>query len=107
VSERNDLDVYQDAAARTINQSLSDDQRLLDAAAGLAEEAGEVLAHVRKHIMQGRVLDRDAVAKELGDALWCVAITARAIGLPLSEVAAHNIEKLRARHPEGFTRYRE
>jgi NTP pyrophosphatase (non-canonical NTP hydrolase) len=47
------------------------------------------------------------VAKELGDALWCVAITARAIGLPLSEVAAHNIEKLRARHPEGFTRYRE
>jgi NTP pyrophosphatase (non-canonical NTP hydrolase) len=102
VSEPNDLDVYQDAAARTINQSLTDDQRLLDAAAGLAEEAGEVLAHVRKHLMQGRVLDRDAVAKELGDALWCVAITARAIGLPLSEVAAMNVAKLRERHPEGF-----
>jgi NTP pyrophosphatase (non-canonical NTP hydrolase) len=102
VSEPNDLDVYQGAAARTINQSLTDDQRLLDAAAGLAEEAGEVLAHVRKHLMQGRVLDRDAVAKELGDALWCVAITARAIGLPLSEVAAMNVAKLREWHPEGF-----
>jgi NTP pyrophosphatase (non-canonical NTP hydrolase) len=96
------LDDYQDAAARTINPSLTDEQRLLDAAAGLAEEAGEVLSHVRKHLMQGRALDRDAVTKELGDALWCVAIVARSLGMPLSDVAARNVEKLRARHPDGF-----
>jgi len=70
------LDAYQRSATRTINAALSDDQRLLDAAAGLAEEAGEVLGHVRKHVMQGRTLDRDAVVKELGDALWCIAIAA-------------------------------
>ena len=96
------LDEYQERAARTINPSLDDQQRLLDAAAGLAEEAGEVLGHVRKHVMQGRALDRDAVVKELGDALWCLAIAARSIGVPLSEVAGTNLEKLRARHPEGF-----
>ena len=71
------LDAYQQAAARTVNAALDDRQRLLDAACGLAEEAGEVLAHVRKHVMQGRALDRDALAEELGDALWCVAVTAR------------------------------
>jgi NTP pyrophosphatase (non-canonical NTP hydrolase) len=102
VSERNDLDGYQDAAARTINPSLDDDRRLLDAAAGLAEEAGEVLAHVRKHLMQGRALDRDAVVDELGDALWCIATLARELGAPLSMVASRNVTKLRARHPEGF-----
>ena len=102
MSERLDLDGYQDAAARTINPSLTDDQRLLDAAAGLAEEAGEVLSHVRKHLMQGRTLDRDVVARELGDALWCLAIVARTIGVPLSQVAASNVEKLRERHPDGF-----
>ncbi len=102
MSGHNDLDVYQAAAARTINPALDDQQRLLDAAAGLAEEAGEALAHVRKHVMQGRPLDRDALAKELGDALWCLAVAARCVELPLSEVAARNLEKLRARHPGGF-----
>jgi NTP pyrophosphatase (non-canonical NTP hydrolase) len=90
---------YQSEARRTINLALTDDQRLLDASAGLAEEAGEVLSHVRKHLMQGRALDRDAVALELGDALWCLAITADTLGVSLTEVARRNIEKLRLRHP--------
>jgi NTP pyrophosphatase (non-canonical NTP hydrolase) len=98
----NELDAYQDSAARTINPALADDARLLDAVAGLAEEAGEALAHVRKHLMQGRPLDRDALAKELGDALWCVAIASRCLDLPLSEIANRNIQKLHARHPDGF-----
>jgi NTP pyrophosphatase (non-canonical NTP hydrolase) len=93
------LSEYQTEARRTINRGLSDDQRLLDAAAGLAEEAGEVLAHVRKHILQGRPLDRDALALELGDALWCVAITADTLGISLEAVARRNVDKLRARHP--------
>ena len=97
----NALDAYQTSAARTINVSLSREQRLLDAAAGLAEEAGEVLSHVRKHVMQGRSLDRDAVALELGDALWCLAIAADTLGISLNDVAQRNIEKLRARHPES------
>lgn len=102
MSTDNDLDAYQRDAARTINPTLDDQQRLLDAAAGLAEEAGETLAHVRKHVMQGRALDRDALAKELGDALWCLAIVARCLEMPLSVVAARNLEKLRDRHPGGF-----
>jgi len=102
MSSEAQLDAYQHSATRTINAALSDDQRLLDAAAGLAEEAGEVLGHVRKHVMQGRTLDRDAVVKELGDALWCIAIAAHSLGVPLSDVARLNEEKLRARHPSGF-----
>ena len=94
------MDAYQQAARRTINAGLGDDQRLLDAAAGLSEEAGEVLSHVRKHVMQGRPIDRDAVALELGDALWCLAIAADTLGISLQDVAQRNIEKLRARYPD-------
>ena len=93
------LNGYQSAARRTINRALTDDQRLLDASAGLAEEAGEVLAHVRKHLLQGRPLDRDAVTLELGDALWCLAIAADTLGVTLDEVARRNVEKLRSRFP--------
>jgi NTP pyrophosphatase (non-canonical NTP hydrolase) len=84
---------YQVEARRTINRALTDDQRLLDAA------AGEVLAHVRKHVFQGRPLDRDAVTLELGDALWCLAIAADTLGVTLAEVAQRNVEKLRSRFP--------
>ena len=90
---------YQAAARRTINHALTDDQRLLDASAGLAEEAGEVLSHVRKHLLQGRPLDREAVMLELGDALWCLAIAADTLGVSLQDVAQRNVEKLRSRHP--------
>jgi NTP pyrophosphatase (non-canonical NTP hydrolase) len=90
---------YQSAARRTINVELTDDERLLDASAGLAEEAGEVLSHVRKHLFQGRALDREAVVLELGDALWCLAIAADTLGVSLQDVAQRNVEKLRSRHP--------
>jgi NTP pyrophosphatase (non-canonical NTP hydrolase) len=93
------LSEYQAEARRTIRRELTDDQRLLDAAAGLAEEAGEVLAHVRKHLLQGRPLDRESLTLELGDALWCVAITADTLGISLEAVARRNVEKLRTRHP--------
>lgn len=94
---------YEAAAARTMNQSLSRDDQLLDAAAGLAEEAGEVLGIVRKHRMQARTLDPTRLREELGDALWCLTIAARTAGLTLEEVATGNVAKLRARHPDGLS----
>ena len=92
------LDDYQKSAARTLNPRLTDQERLLDAAAGIAEEAGEVLAHVRKHLSQGRDVNRDKLAEELGDVLWCVAAVATVSGFDLSEIARRNQEKLALRH---------
>ena len=93
------LDEYQQAAARTLNPRLNDQEKLLDAAAGIAEEAGEVLAHVRKHLYQERKLDRERLAEELGDVLWCVAAVATVSGLDLVSIARQNQQKLAARHP--------
>lgn len=97
------LDEYQSAAARTANTRLEPADLLLDHAAGLAEEGGEVLALVRKHRYQGHPLDGERLAKELGDALWCLAGVARLAGLSLDAVAEGNLEKLRRRFPEGFS----
>lgn len=93
---------YQATAKRTMNPRLTDNERLLDAAAGVAEESGEVLAHVRKHLYQGRTLDKDKLAEELGDVLWCVAATATAAGLSLEKVASSNTQKLALRWPDGM-----
>jgi NTP pyrophosphatase (non-canonical NTP hydrolase) len=96
------LDEYQAAARRTINSGLSERDRQLDAAAGLAEEAGEVLGLVRKQLFQSRIAPREKLVEELGDTLWCLAMTADSFGISLAEIAAANVQKLKLRHPGGF-----
>jgi NTP pyrophosphatase (non-canonical NTP hydrolase) len=97
------IDEYQQHAARTMNRGLEPSDVLLDAAAGLCEEGGEVMAHVRKHLFQGRALKREEVAEELGDALWCLAAIATSLGFSLEDVARRNVAKLAARHPDGVS----
>ena len=96
------FDDYQQAALRTLNPSLDARDRLLDAAAGLSEEAAEVLGLVRKKTFQAKDVDRDRFVEELGDVLWCLSVTADSLGIRLSEVAGSNQEKLAKRHPNGF-----
>jgi NTP pyrophosphatase (non-canonical NTP hydrolase) len=97
------LDEYQGAARRTMNAELAVTDRLVDGAAGLAEEAGEVLGLVRKHAFMGHPLDRERVARELGDALWCIAAVASCLGVSLGDVAAQNVAKLEQRYPGGYS----
>jgi NTP pyrophosphatase (non-canonical NTP hydrolase) len=97
------LDDYQKAAARTMNPALDRERRLMDAAAGLAEEAGEVMGQVRKAVYVGHPLDRERMVQELGDALWCLAALATTLDVPLAEVATTNLDKLRRRFPDGFS----
>jgi NTP pyrophosphatase (non-canonical NTP hydrolase) len=96
------LDDYQHAALRTVNPSLDPRDRLLDASMGLAEESAELLGLVRKRVFQNREAGQAKLTEELGDVLWCLAVTADALGLSLSEAAAANQAKLAKRHPDGF-----
>ena len=91
------FDDYQVQARRSMRPGLSARDALVDAAAGLAEEAGEVVSHVRKHVFFERPLDREAVTIELGDALWCLAAVATHLGLSLGDVAAANLVKIQTK----------
>jgi NTP pyrophosphatase (non-canonical NTP hydrolase) len=102
MSEPMTLDGFQRAALRTLNSSLDEQDRLLDAAAGLSEEAAEVLGLVRKKVFQNRDPGTDRLREELGDVLWCLAVTSHTLGFSLSEIAEANQAKLAKRHPSGF-----
>ena len=102
MSDAMNLDAYQQSALRTINPALDDRDRLIDAAAGLAEESAELLGLVRKRVFQQREVSESRLTEELGDVLWCLAVTADTLGLSLSTVAAANQAKLARRHPTGF-----
>lgn len=92
---------YQKLAARTINQDLSNKEKVYHALHGMVGEIGEVHSLYQK-IYQGHDLEREHEQKELGDLLWFIAEYCTAKGWDLEYIMWLNIEKLRARYPEGF-----
>ena len=101
---------YQRAAMRTASGMNYEDLRgeglLLNAVMGLNGEAGECIDVVKKHLFQGHDMDRDHLAEELGDVAWYLAVCCEALGMTLEEVLQRNIDKLKARYPEGFDKAR-
>ena len=93
---------YQDLALRTMNPDLTKQEMLINSMMGLCGESGEAIDLVKKHLFHGHELDKDKLAKELGDIAWYLAEAAQAIGVPLEEILRANIEKLKKRYPEGF-----
>ena len=93
---------YQKLAMTTLNPDLSPKDVLINGVMGLCGESGEVIDLVKKHLHQGHALDREKLIKELGDVCWYVAEIASALDTDLDTVMQKNIDKLRARYPEGF-----
>ena len=97
------INEYQIEAMRTANgMDYENHGMLINAALGLCGESGEVADIVKKSTFQGHELDVVHVAKELGDVAWYLAVGARAIGYDLETIMQMNVEKLRARYPDGF-----
>jgi len=99
-----DLNTYQTAALQTAiypNQSFNFTYPVL----GLVGEAGEVADKLKKVIRDnGGILTdpvRDAVAKEIGDVLWYVAVLASEMDYNLNDIAQINIDKLNSRKERG------
>ncbi len=98
------FDEYQRMALRTKNRGdIGGIPDLAVAGLGIAGEAGEVADEIKKVLGHGKAMDVDKLVKELGDVLWYAASVAEDIGVPLGEVARRNVEKLKARYPEGFS----
>lgn len=98
------INEYQTEALRTaagMNHSNNDDI-LLNGVMGLAGESGECVDMMKKHLFQGHELDKEHIAKELGDVAWYIALSAYAMGYDLETILQMNVDKLRKRYPNGF-----
>lgn len=51
---------------------------------------------------QGHELDKEHLAKELGDVAWYLAEAATALDISLEDILQANIDKLKMRYPDGF-----
>lgn len=96
------INEYQKEALKTEAGMSKEYPRVLNGLMGLNGEAGEAIDILKKHLFQGHELDKTHLAKELGDVAWYLAVSADAIGYDLETIFQLNIDKLRARYPDGF-----
>lgn len=93
---------YQHEALRTAPTGIGDLNLLLNGVMGLAGESGEAVDLVKKYVFHDHELDKEHLAKELGDVAWYLAVTAYAIDYDLETILRMNVDKLRKRYPDGF-----
>ena len=100
---KNDLDVFQEEALRSMRSDLPYEAICSNMCMGLAGETGETVDIFKKHIYQGKDLDINDVIEEVGDILWYIANLCNVNKITMKECMESNVEKLRKRYPNGFS----
>ena len=90
------INEYQQRAMASLNPELKGRDVLINSVMGLCGESGEAIDIVKKWLAQGHPLDREHLAKELGDVAWYLAEAATALDLDLEDILRANLEKLRS-----------
>ena len=92
---------YQYAAARSINYDLTDAEKGKHALHGMVAEIGELHSIYQKRY-QGHPFNEEHAKKEVGDLMWFIAEYCTAHNWDLNDICQMNIDKLKARYPDGF-----
>lgn len=85
-----------------LNEHKKDIGGIVNACLGLSGEVGEFNDMVKKWIFHEKPLDEEHAKKEMGDVLWYVAMMCHSFGWDMDEILQMNVDKLKARYPEGF-----
>lgn len=103
---------YQELAMRTndgksmsrlLNSTINEDTgEIINACLGLSGEVGEFNDMIKKWIFHEKAIDKEHLKKECGDIMWYIAMICHAFRWDLDEIMQMNIDKLKARYPEGF-----
>lgn len=75
---------------------------IFNACLGLSGEVGEFNDMVKKWVFHKKELDIDHAKKEAGDICWYLAMLCESFGWSIDEIMQMNVDKIKARYPEGF-----
>ena len=99
--QEHDADIYQLGVLKYAPDYQHYMPNVLYAAIGICGEAGEVSELIKKYAYHGHAIDKDHLARELGDVLWYVSYMAHLFGYSLGEIMEMNQDKLAKRYPDG------
>lgn len=93
---------YQKLASRTIPNEFEDVDKEYHALHGMVGEIGELHSIYQKTYQGHAEIGSEHYKKELGDLLWFIAEYCTANNWLLEDIMQLNIDKLKARYPDGF-----
>lgn len=79
---------------------------IFNACLGLSGEVGELNDMLKKWIFHEKQLDAEHLKHEISDVCWYLALMCDSFEFSLDEIMQINIDKLKARYPEGFDTYK-
>jgi len=98
-----DLKNYQELCKTTAKKEEDKNQEILNWGLGIAGEAGDVASCIKKVVFHKNISVKEGIKENLGDLMWYVAMTCNFFEWSFQDVLNENIEKLKKRHPQGFT----
>lgn len=75
---------------------------IFNACLGMSGEVGEFNDMIKKWVFHEKELDMEHAKKEAGDIIWYVVMLCESFGWNMEEIMQMNVDKLKARYPEGF-----
>lgn len=95
---------YQEETKRTMQTRNQQILTVSEMCLGLAGESGEVTDYLKKVYFHDHPLERNKLINELGDTLWYLTALCTIHQIDLERIAEANIQKLKGRYPNGFSR---
>lgn len=96
------IQIYPAIVQRTWRNDLRKKDRITNAIMGLNGEIGELTDLYKKVFYHGHDADAIHIMLELGDILYYLCALCNEIGVDFSEICYENMDKLKARYPDGF-----
>ena len=102
-----DIKTFEQESARTMTPNIFPDSLspvTLHGIIGIASESGELLDAAKKAYFYGHKPDKANMREEIGDIMWYLMAVCREEQWDIEEIMGGNIDKLRKRYPEQFTK---
>lgn len=98
-----DLKNYQELCKTTAKKSDIKDLEILNWGLGVSGEAGDIASCIKKFVFHQNTAIKEGIKDNIGDMLWYTAMICNFFSWDLNEILQMNIDKLKARYPQGFT----
>lgn len=97
------LEEYQLLCKVTAQKFQDSEKEILTWGLGISGEAGDVASCIKKTVAHNNN-QKEGIKENIGDTLWYAAMICNFYGWELQEILNENLEKLKKRYPEGFTK---
>lgn len=94
---------YQELVKTTAKKFVDKTHEIASWGLGAVGEAGDMAGCIKKTLFHGND-QRKGIRENLGDMMWYVAMICNFYGWKLENILEENIEKLKERYPQGFTK---